>query len=66
MYAPFRPSYVCGVSAVAVNANLGAWNTARANTLIYASAFSAVACNAAKSCARLGYKCLYTHVEIEM
>ena len=53
-------------SASAFNANIGAWNTARATTLAYVRAFSAVACNAAKSCARSGYKWLCTHVEIEM
>jgi hypothetical protein len=50
--------------ASAFNANIGAWNTARATTLESVSAFSAVACNAAKSCARSGYEC--THVAIEM
>ena len=51
-------------SASAFNANIGAWNTARATTLSYVSAFSAVARNAARSCARPGYKC--THVAVEM
>jgi hypothetical protein len=50
--------------ASAFNADIGAWNTARATTLSYVSAFSAVARNTARSCARSGYKC--THVAIEM
>ena len=52
--------------ASAFNVNIGAWNTARATTLAYVRAVFAVACDAAKLCARSGYKCLYTHVAIEM
>ncbi len=51
-------------SASVFNADIGAWNTARATTLSYVSAFSAVVRNAARSCSWSGYKC--THVVIEM
>ena len=52
-------------SASAFNANIGAWNTAAVGDMTYVSAISAVACNAAKSCARSGYKCSCAHVDIE-
>ncbi len=52
--------------ASAFNANIGAWNTAAVTSMISVSAVSAVACNAAKSCARSGYRWLYTHVDMEM
>jgi surface protein len=53
-------------SASAFNANIGAWNTASVTSMTSVCAVSAVACSAAKSCARSGYKCLYAHVAIEM
>ncbi len=60
----FHICYPCAVglqafqSATAFNANIGAWNTARATTLSYVSAFSAVACNLAMSCTM----CLFVYV----
>ncbi len=74
-YERMETIHRCGPDAVglqafkgasAFNANLSAWNTARATTLSFVSAFSAVARNAARSCARSGYKRLCTHVAIEM
>ncbi len=53
-------------NASAFNVNIGVWNTARVKSLSFVSAVSAVAYFAAWSCARSGYKCVYTHVEIEM
>ena len=48
-------------SASVFNANIGAWNTEAITTLTQVSAFSAVARNAARSCARSGYNCIYIH-----
>ena len=53
-------------SASAFNANIGAWNTAAVTSISPVSSVSAVACNAAMTCARSGYESLYTHVAIEM
>jgi hypothetical protein len=60
-----RESCVVGsqafTSAAAFNANIGAWNTARVVDLSSVSSVSAVACSAAKSCARSGINvCVHT------
>jgi hypothetical protein len=52
--------------ASAFNANIGAWNTASVKSISSVCAVLAAASNTAKPCARSGYKCLYTHVAIEM
>ncbi len=53
-------------SASAFNANIGAWNTAALTMLSSVCAVPAVVRNAAQSCARSGFKCIYMLVKIEM